>query len=193
MEISVLKSVFISSKKYKISLLISHTEVSTLYNFIKTTTNKDVLIFNTNLGLEIYYNSTTDYTHLITNSFFLISSKQNKVPKDYRIQYFTTSLELKEGIHQMMARLSSMPLAFKCYSQNLFNQINTYYSNKPDIIEELFSIWQEALIKINLKKVKNKKIKEFIEILEELPINTTHNTMLKQLLIKSVINAVRRN
>lgn len=106
-----------SSKKHKLSLLISHNEVSTLSDFLEITINTKVLILNTNLGIEIYYNSPVDYTNLITHSFLLIASKQGKETTEYRIAPFSTLPELKNGIHQMLVRLNAMPLAFNCYSK----------------------------------------------------------------------------
>ncbi|MDO9038578.1 MAG: hypothetical protein Q7U59_09555, partial [Lutibacter sp.] len=67
MDTSVLKSVFISSKNHKLSLLISSKEVSALSDFLELTINEKVLILNTNLGIEIYYQSDLDYTNLITH------------------------------------------------------------------------------------------------------------------------------
>jgi len=192
MESSLLKCVFIASKKYKISLLISHNEASTLCNFIESIINTNVLVLNTNIGLEIYYNSTIDYTILIANSFLLIASKQGKEAKEYRIVSFNTFPDLKDGIQQMLVRFSSMPLAFTCYLENLFYQLNINYKKNNQLIAILFSIWEQILNSLVSNKLIDTSFYQFKKSIIKFNIKNTSDHILKEL-ITNAISSLRQN
>jgi hypothetical protein len=189
---SLLKSVFISSKKHKLSLLISSKEVSALSDFLEITINEKVLVLNTNLGIEIYYESDIDYTNLITHSFLLIASKKGNETTEYRIAPFRTFQELKNGLHQMLVRLNSMPLAFSCYSKSIIHQLNKNYKKNNRLIASLFSIWKQILLLINLNEQSNLKLKQFEKTLEDFGEKSSVNDILKQL-IANATNALRQN
>ena len=188
----MLKSVFISSKKHKLSLLISSKEVSSLSDFLEIAMNDKVLILNTNLGLEIYYQSEIDYTNLITSSFLLISTKGRNEVTEYRIAPFSTFPELKNGMQQMLDRLNSMPLAFSCYSKSIIHQLNKNYEKNNPLIASLFSIWKQILMLQNLNEQSNFKLKQFEKTLEEFSENSNVNAILKQL-IANATNTMRQN
>lgn len=188
----MLKSVFISSKKHKLSLLISSKEVTALSDFLEITINEKVLILNTNLGIEIYYQSEIDYTNLIIHSFLLIASKQGNEPAEYRIAPFRTFPELKNGMHQMLVRLNSMPLAFNCYSKSIIHQLNKNYEKNNQLIASLFSVWKQILLLINLNEQSNFKLKQFEKTLADFSEKSSVNAILKQL-IANATNAMRHN
>jgi len=188
----LLKSVFISSKKHKLSLLISSKEVAALSDFLEITINEKVLILNTNLGIEIYYQSDLDYTNLITHSFLLIASKKGNETAEYRIVPFRTFQELKSGMHQMLERLNSMPLAFGCYSKSIINQLGKNYEKYNPLIVSLFSVWNQILMLINLNEQSNLKLKQFEKTLADLNEKSNVNIILKQL-IANATSAMRQN
>lgn len=188
----MLKSVFISSKNYKLSLLISNSEVATLADFLEITIGTKVLILNTNLGIEIYYQSDLDYTNIITHTFLLISSKQGNEANQYRITPFRTFPELKNGMQQMLERLNSMPLAFSCYSKSIIHQLNKNYEKNNRLITTLFSIWNQILMLMNLNDQSNFKLKQFKKILEDFNEKSNVNAILKQLIANST-NSMRQN
>ena len=188
----MLKSVFISSKKHKLSLLISSKEVSALSDFLEITIKEKVLVLNTNLGIEIYYESDLDYTNLISHSFLLIASKQGNETAEYRISPFRTFPELKNGLHQMLIRLNSMPLAFNCYSKSITHQLNKNYEKNNQLIASLFSIWKEILMLIDLNEQSNFKLKQFEKTLEDFDEKSSVNVILKQL-IANATNVMRQN
>ncbi|MFO7672753.1 MAG: hypothetical protein R6V74_03505 [Lutibacter sp.] len=192
MDTLLLKSVFISSKKHKLSLLISSKEVTALSDFLEITINEKVLILNTNLGIEIYYHSDIDYSNLITHSFLLIASKQGNQTTEYRIAPFRTFPELKNGLQQMLIRLNSMPLAFNCYSKSIIHQLNKNYEKNNQLIGSLFSIWNKILLLINLNEQSNQRLKQFEKTLEEFGDKSNVNAILKQL-IANATNAMRQN
>ncbi|MDP2069905.1 MAG: hypothetical protein Q8K04_13210 [Lutibacter sp.] len=192
MDTSVLKSVFISSKNHKLSLLISSKEVSALSDFLELTINEKVLILNTNLGIEIYYQSDLDYTNLITHSFLLISSKGINNGTEYRIAAFSTFPELKNGLQQMLERLNLMPLAFGCYSKSIMHQLDKNYEKNNQLIGSLFTVWKQILMMQNLNEQSNFKLKQFEKTLEDFGEKSNVNAILKQL-IANATNAMRQN
>jgi hypothetical protein len=192
MEALLLKCVFISSKKYKFSLLISNNEVSALSDFLEITINTKVLILNTNLGIEIYYNSDIDFTNLITHSFLLIVSKRGSDSSEFRISPFRAFPELKNGMQQMLFRLNSMPLAFNCYSKSIMHQLDKNYNEKYRLIASLFSIWKQILMLQNLNDQSNFKLKQFKKTLEDFSKKSNVNAILEQL-ISSATNVMRHN
>ncbi len=187
-----MKSVFISSKKHKLSLLISSKEVSALSDFLERTINEKVLILNTNLGIEIYYQSDLDCTNLITHSFLLISSKGINETTEYRIAAFSTFPELKNGMQQMLERLNSMPLAFGCYSKSIMHQLGKNYEKNNQLIASLFTLYKQILMLQNLNEQSNFKLKQFEKTLEAFNEKSNVNTILKQL-IANATNAMRQN
>lgn len=188
----MLKSVFISSKKHKLYLLISSKDVSALSGFLELTINEKVLILNTNLGIEIYYNSNIDYTNLITHSFLLIAAKKGNKTTEFRIAPFRALPELKNGLHQMLVRLNTMPLAFNCYSKSIIHQLNKNYEKNNQLIGSLFSVWKQILLLINLNEQSNQRLKQFEKTLEEFDEKSSVNAILKQL-IANATNAMRQN
>jgi hypothetical protein len=192
METSLLKSVHISSKKYKISILIAHNEVSTLLNFLESTLQTKFLILNTNLGLEIYYYSNKNLSALITNTLLLITSKKKQDLNDFRIKSFTSEERLLRGMQQTIKKLANTPLSFRCYTQNLFKQINDNYSSKKEIIEELFNIWKLLLSTLSLTEISTNNFNQFINSIEEFKRTSTFNPVLK-ILITDAINSIRQN
>ena len=187
-----MKSVFISSKKHKLSLLISSKEVSALSDFLELTINEKVLVLNTNLGIEIYYQSEIDYTNLITHSFLLISSKGINEANEYRIAAFSTFPELKSGMQQMLIRLNSMPLAFGCYSKSIMHQLGKNYEKNNQLIGSLFTVWKQILMLQNLNEQSNFKLKQFEKTLEAFNEKSNVNAILNQLIVNA-INTMRQN
>jgi len=192
METSLLKSVHISSKKHKISILIAHNEVSTLLNFLESTLQTKFLILNTNLGLEIYYYSNKNLSALITNTLLLITSKKKQDLNDFRIKSFTSEENLLNGMQHTIKKLANTPLSFRCYTQNLFKQINDNYSTKKEIIEELFFIWKHLLATLSLTEISTNNFNQFINSIEEFKRTSTFNPILK-ILITDAINSIRQN
>lgn len=190
--VTLLKSVFISSKKHKLSLLISSKDVAELSDFLERTINEKVLILNTNLGIEIYYESDLDYTNLITHSFFLISSKEINEATNYRIAAFSTFPQLKNGLQQMLERLNLMPLAFGCYSKSIMHQLDKNYEKNNQLIASLFTVWRQILMMQNLNEQSNFKLKQFEKTLEDFGEKSNVNAILKQL-IENATDTMRQN
>jgi len=189
---SLLKSVFISSKSYKKQLLIKHDDVSNLQTFLKNTIKNEVLIINTNLGLDVYYQSSSDCSAIIKNSFLLIIAKRGGHAKEYRIFSFNSIDELRNAIKNSFIRLCTMPLIFKSYSKSMFHQLNKHFSENTTIIKELFTIWQDVLNMLCQEETYALKIKQFLKALQSFFIEHNYNPLLKQL-IKDSTSSLRCN
>jgi DNA-binding transcriptional regulator YbjK len=192
METSLLKGVHISSKTHKISILIAHNEVSTLLKFLESTLQTKFLILNTNLGLEIYYYSDKNLSALITNTLLLITSKKKKDLNHFRIKSFTSKEKLSDEMQQSLKKLANAPLSLRCYTQNLFKQLNENYVSNKKIIEELFCIWKQLLSTLCLTEISTNNFNQFINSIEEFKRTSTFNPILK-ILITDAINSIRQN
>ncbi|NLP58052.1 hypothetical protein [Lutibacter sp. B1] len=172
MDPSLLKCVFISSKRYKKELLINQNEVSILYSFIKNIINNEVMILNTNLGLDIYYLSSIDCKNIIENSFFIITTKKQNRANEYRVKTLTTLTEISNRFFD----LSTMPIAFTCYSKNLVCQLKTLNIHNKQIVDLLLKIWQKTT---NLSVLN--------------ALNSNQSNSVKNLLVKNSLNPIRNN
>ena len=140
MENSLLKYIVISSKRIKKHLLITHKEVSILHSFIENVTIGEVLIINTNFGVEIYYLSSIDYGALIKNSFLLMTHNKKTSLDEYRIYMYNSKNEIKEEIQKSLLKLSAMPLSFTYYSKNLFNQLKMFHKITNKLFQNFFQL-----------------------------------------------------
>lgn len=189
---SLLKAVFISSKRYKKQLLIKHEEVSILHSFLKKTIKNEVLIINTNLGLDVYYQSSSDCSAIIKNSFLLIISKNDKSASEYRILAFNSIDNLRNAMRYSFIRLCSMPLIFKSHTKSMLHQLNNRFNEHTKIIKELFIVWQEVLNNLCQEEIYALKIKHFQVTLRSFFIENNYNPLLKQL-IKDSTSSLRCN
>ncbi len=192
MDSSLLKSVFISSKSYKKQLLIKHDEASNLQAFLKNVIKNEVLIINTNLGLDVYYQSSLDCSTIIKNSFLLIIAKKGKHANEYRIFSFNSIDELRNAMQSSFIRLCSMPLIFKSYTKSMLHQLNKNFDKNSKIIRELFAVWQDVLNILCQKEIYALKIKQFQKTLQSFFIEHNYNPLLKQL-IKDSTSSLRCN
>ena len=192
MDSSLLKSVFISSKRYKKQLLIKHDEVSTLQTFLINAIKNEVLIINTNLGIDVYYQSSSDCSLIIKNSFLLVITKNGKRAAEYRITSFNTIQKLRSAMKNSFIRLSTMPLIFKSYSKSMMNQLNKHFKKDTKIIKTLFVVWQDVINILCKEEIYALKIKKFQQNLQDNFIENNYNPLLKQL-IKDSTSSLRCN
>jgi len=192
LDASLLKSVFISSKRYKKQLLIKHDEVPILQSFLQNAIKNEVLVINTNLGLDVYYQSSSDCSSIIKNSFHLIITKNGKNTNEFRIASFNNINDLSNAMKNSFIRLCGMHLIFKSYSKSMLNQINIQFSKNTMIIKELFVVWQAVLNTLCQEEIYALKIKKFQHTLQDNFIENNYDPLLKQL-IKDSTNSLRCN
>lgn len=186
-----MKAVFIRGKQYKKELLIPRKDVSQLQDVLKMLTKGQVLVLNTNLGVEVYYSSSSDCSKKVINSFLKLTLGINKNRKDFLIDSTSCNTELINRTSVVFNRLLSMPLVFTGYSRSTCHQLKHSFTNNSKIITELFVIWQDVLQQ-QQKKVYNSKTKEFLEHLQLFYLEKACHSSLKDL-IKIAISKVRYN
>ena len=128
MEDSQLKIVNISSKNFKKQLLVSSKEVLILYSFLKDLFPGEVMIINTNIGLDVYYYSPLVYDDLIVNKFLLLSTSKGKTFEDFHVKSLNYREEIEVETKRLFEKLFKNPLLFKNYTKSLFNQLKINYN-----------------------------------------------------------------
>jgi len=162
---SQLKIINITSKSFKKELIISTSEVSTLRSFIKEIMEKDVMIINTNIGLDVYYRSLNSQKTLIVNAFLILVASKNKSIDDFFIRSLQSKTEIKAETLHFFKKIGKNPLLFKSYSKSLFNQLNANYTYNKEIVDELLDLWQKELLEAKLdKKIVNTILPGIIDL-----------------------------
>ncbi|MCD9611597.1 hypothetical protein [Tenacibaculum maritimum] len=186
----MLKAVFISSKSHKKQLLISHKKGANLCFFLKKLIRNDVLIINTNWGVEIYYNSLLGYSNSILNSFLLFLSKKGAMANDYNVVFIKDTTAFTQRSTLYFSKLANMPLGFSNYSKSVLHQLNIYENNT--VKKMIFKAWQESLLTIFKNQKSSKKIYPFLTMLQYAHLETNYSPLLKKLL-RGTLSSLRSN
>ncbi|WP_053992146.1 hypothetical protein [Mangrovimonas sp. TPBH4] len=148
METPELKVVSVYSKGYKKQLLISNSEVATLCSFLKGVIKNEVLVINTNLGVDIYYYALVDHTNLIVDAFLLLKTCNGQHREEFIIKSLNDQKAILEETQKFFAKLIKNPLLFKNYSKSLSHQIKNNYSASSKLVNELLNLWKRELLKV---------------------------------------------
>ncbi|MHA7943268.1 hypothetical protein ACJOV8_009340 [Formosa sp. 3Alg 14/1] len=192
MTILPLKMVSFSSKGYKKELIISTDQVDVMQAFLVEILSCDIMIINTNLGLDVYYNHVHNQKNQIESAFLILLAKQGRNILDFFCYDLNSVDEITLKIHHYFKRLIEHPLLFKSYSKSLCYQINFNYSQNSKIIETLFSIWQDELLRLNNTNIQVYILRTFLSNLQLTYIQQSCKPELQDLL-RSVINIERSN
>ncbi|MBU3822456.1 hypothetical protein KO566_10315 [Flavobacteriaceae bacterium XHP0103] len=186
METSQLKIVSISGKGLKKRLLVSSREVATLYSFLKDLVEGDLMIINTNIGLDVYYHSPVVYDDLIVNAFLLLSTCKGEISEDFYVKSLNTHKDIESETVKLFEKLVKNPLLFKSYSKSLFNQLKMNYSYSPMLIDELLALWRQKIYEMDF----DNKIMSLIPQMAHLQGESSDAS--NQLLLKHLINETLR-
>ncbi|MDW5287630.1 hypothetical protein [Formosa sp. PL04] len=192
MKTSQLKMVSFSSKGYKKQLIISSKQVAVLRTFLIESLSCEVLIINTNLGLDVYYVSIKNQKVIIENSILLLLAKKGRSIFDFFIRDFNTSEDISLNTHLFFKRLIEHPMLFKSYSKSLCHQINVNYTENSKIIQALFLIWQEELLCLNNTDLQVYVLRSFLSNLQSTYIQQSCKLELQDL-IKSALDVEHCN
>ncbi|MFB9054573.1 hypothetical protein ACFFVB_15895 [Formosa undariae] len=187
-----LKMVSFSSKGYKKELIISTDQVEVMQAFLIEILSCDVMIINTNIGIDVYYNHINNQKKQIENAFLILLAKEHRSLLDFFSSDLNSKDEITLKIHQYFKRLINHPLLFKSYSKSLCYQININYAKNAKIIEALFLIWQDELLRLNDTDIKVYILRTFLSNLQLTYIQQSCKPELQDLL-RSVIDAERSN
>ena len=147
MEALALKVVSVYGKGYKKQLLISGTEVTTLTSFLKGVIKNEVLVINTNIGVDVYYYALLDHTNLIVDAFLLLKTCNGQHREEFVIKSLNGQKAIAVETQRFFTKLIKNPLLFKNYSKSLTHQIKKHYKPSSELINELLSLWKKELIK----------------------------------------------
>ncbi|CDF78412.1 conserved hypothetical protein [Formosa agariphila KMM 3901] len=161
-----LKLVSFSSKGYKKELIVSYEQVILLRTYLVNMIKCDVLVINTNIGLDVYYNSIENNKAHIENAFIILLAKGGKIITDYYTSDINSIDEVRAKSHQYFKRLINHPLLFKSYAKSMCYQINLNYAENSKLIESLFSIWQDELLRLNDTDVQVYILRTFLSNLQ---------------------------
>lgn len=190
MKVSQLKILNISGKGFKKQLLISSKEVSTLLTFLKGIVNEDVMIINTNVGLDVYYHAPLCYKDLIVNAFLLLTTCNGKSMDDFHIKSLNSTEEIENETNRFFEKLIKNPLLFKSYTKSLFNQLKKNYTNNTSLIDELLVLWQNNILEKNLDVLN--QMMPYIANLQGTYAETFNEPILKHL-VRETLNDSRSN
>ena len=192
MDFANLKIVSIYSRTYKRHLLLNKCEVASLKSHIQSIIQHEVMVINTNIGLDIYYYASEMHFKLIRDAFLLLVEKQINSTTNFHFKSLNTKQDIIIETENMFHRLSTMPLLYKSYCKSLFFQFDLYASDNKAILNALFSIWKEVLWKLVDSNSDNKKFKMLLSDLQQSYIHCTDNHNVKVLLEKA-LSPIRQN
>ncbi|MCH2193365.1 MAG: hypothetical protein MK119_04450 [Kordia sp.] len=178
-----LKYLHINEKHHKKQLIISHQQVIILKNFLTELVKSEVLVINTNLGLEIYYESMYDCTQIIKDTFAIVACKKCKTEDKYRFYDFQNEQEIQLFMDTAMQKLARMPL-FTSYTKSMLGQLNAQFETNRRLIGRLLEIWHEVSSNIRYKGINLQKIRDFRNDFQAVYINNVENDILKELFME---------
>ncbi|WP_027138838.1 hypothetical protein [Gaetbulibacter saemankumensis] len=186
-----LKIVSISNKNLKKELMVSSNEVTSLRNFLKEVIGEDILIINTNLGLDIYYLGVTSHEELIVSSFLLVTAGIKKERNNFYIKSLNSRTDVMLETQIFFRRLIKNPLLCKSYIKSLSNQLNEMPKTQSKLLKEMVCLWKEVFFKMNEDTGIDKMI-PFLVRFQDNSYSENNNPVLQHL-IKAALSADRIN
>lgn len=137
--VNYIKSVNIRSTDIKRRLLMSSSTVATFQSFLKDSIGDEVLIINTNVGMEIYYYSVNDYGNFIKESALLYTLKHIDNTK-LKFRNSVTSEEVKRNFTEAIITFAKYPQMFLAYTKKFIRlrDTNTASEYVMPILDDFF-------------------------------------------------------
>ncbi|WP_103069897.1 hypothetical protein [Aquimarina sediminis] len=187
--IESIKSVNIRSVDIERKLLMSSSMIDIFESFLKETIGKEVLIVNTNLGMEVYYYSKNDYSKFIRESILLYTLTQVD-HKKLKFRYNSNRDEVYQSFCDALTTFSRYPQIFLAYAKK-FIHIKEKNTSSRFLIPILNEFFEEVLKEIDktgkiphydkIKKVKIKSQKLYVN-------NTVIRNLISEILLKKRYN-----
>lgn len=124
-------------------LLLRNTNVLLLENFLSTSIDSEVVIMNTNFGLEIYYYSPINYFDFITEAVKFYCLKKINIA-DLKFENNEEERQVYQSFCDALLTFSKYPQIFLAYSKKFVN-IKASHKNSKNIIPILDSYFEEVL------------------------------------------------
>ncbi len=177
-----IKSVTIRSLHIKRRLLMSSSTVAIFESFLKENIGDEVLVVNTNIGMEVYYYSKNDYSTFIKESVLLYTLKHIDQSK---LKFRNNSCREKvyQSFCEALMTFAQYPQIFLAYTKKFIHIKKKNKSNKH-LIPILNKFFEEVLNV--LKETNRMPHSEKIERAK----NKSQKPSLDQSLIKSLISEI---
>jgi len=157
-DIKGIKSVTVRSAALKRKLLISQSGILVFEMFLKNHTKDEVLIVNTNLGMEIYYYSEKDYGDFIQNKLFKFIAEDIDTSK-WKIINNPTTERVYTSFTKTFTTFVNYPQLFLAYTKKLI-YLKQKHSSSIHIIPILCTFYNDAFERFS----KTKRLPHFEKI-----------------------------
>lgn len=180
-----LKYLHVNEKQYSEELLISQKQVHLLKKLLTELIHNEVLIINTKLGLEIYYESSNDCTSIIKKILAFIVSESHDINECFEFLSFQNKNEIQCCIDHAFAQVAETPL-FLSYTESMVNQLKLQYESNKKLIGKLADIWNEVKQNLCIKNLSVQKIQALQGDFQEIYIQNIKDKIIKELIIEAV-------
>ncbi|PKV49394.1 hypothetical protein ATE84_1416 [Aquimarina sp. MAR_2010_214] len=162
-----IKSVNIRSIDFRRQLLMSSDMVAVFESFLKENIGNEVLVINTNIGMEVYYFSNNDYSIFIRESILLYTLTQID-RKTLKFKNNQNKEEVCQSFCQALVTFSQYPQIFLAYTKKFIHLKDKNKSSKfvIPILDSFFEKVLKELLKTGkiphyekIKKAKSKSQK----------------------------------
>ncbi|WP_108866543.1 hypothetical protein [Aquimarina aquimarini] len=124
-----IKSVNIRSTDIKRRLLMSSSTVLVFETFLSESIRNEVLVINTNIGMEVYYSSENDYSLFIKESMLLYTLTQINRDK-LKFRNNLTKEEVYQSFCEALITFSYYPQIFLAYTKKFIHIQKTHQSSR---------------------------------------------------------------
>ncbi|MCK8522487.1 hypothetical protein M0D21_12960 [Aquimarina sp. D1M17] len=138
-----IKSVNIRSTHIKRRLLMSFSTVAIFESFLKENIGTEVLVINTNIGMEVYYYAKNDYSTFIKESVLLYTIKNIDQSK-LKFKYHLTRDEVYLSFCEALMTFAQYPQIFLAYSKK-FIHLKRKHVSSIHVIPILNGFFEEVL------------------------------------------------
>ncbi len=142
-DIEGIKSVNIRSTDIRRRLLMSTSMVVVFESFLKQNIGNEVLIVNTNIGMEIYYHSQSDYSTFIKESVLMYTLKDLDHSK-LEFKYHLNREEVYQSFCQALMTFAQYPQIFLAYTKK-FIHLKEKNKSSRFVIPVLNDFFEEVL------------------------------------------------
>lgn len=145
-EIESIKSVNIRGVGISKRLLMSSSMVAVFESFLKETIGQEVLVVNTNIGMEVYYYSKKDYSTFIKETILLYVLTQIN-PETLKFKNNLSKTEVYNSFCEALLTFSQYPQTFLAYTKK-FIHLKQKNESSRFVIPILNGFFEEVLMVI---------------------------------------------
>jgi len=187
--IASIRSVNIRSLSIQRKLLMSSNKVTIFESFLKENIGSEVLVVNTNIGMEVYYYSDHNYSTFIRESILLYTLK-NLDPSKLKFRSNHNRDQVYKSFCEALMTFAQYPQIFLSYAKKFsyLKEKNRTSQFVVPILDEFFDEVLTVLTKTGkiphfekIKKVKNKLKKSD-------PDKTVIKNLISEILLKTHYN-----